>query len=210
MTPQSNPTPWQPPAGRGYASPHLVRFTAENVAIVAAGVMFLLGAQVLSLFVARNADSRREALLWQQGVDTAAVITRMWHSSGGDRHMVSYRFTAEKREWSGEASAPPEIWTSLQPGAPLAIRYVRGWPRLNHPAEWAASHSLGWLPRLKVVAQRKPFLLRLDAATHEALQRWADADLRSLNGQIEFLLRRALVDSGRWKPAPDAPPWSEP
>jgi len=41
--------------------------------------------------------------------------------------------------------------------------------------------------------------LRLDPATHEALQRWADADLRSLNAQIEFLLRRALIDAGRLK-----------
>jgi hypothetical protein len=53
------------------------------------------------------------------------------------------------------------------------------------------------------VAQRKPFLLRLDPATHEALQRWADAELRSLNAQIEFLLRRALRDAGRLpEPAP--------
>ena len=47
------------------------------------------------------------------------------------------------------------------------------------------------------MAQRKSFLLRLDPATHEALQRWADADLRSLNAQIEYLLRRALQESGR-------------
>lgn len=49
--------------------------------------------------------------------------------------------------------------------------------------------------------QRKPFLLRLDPATHEALQRWADADMRSLNAQIEFLLRRALQAEGRLRPA---------
>lgn len=47
------------------------------------------------------------------------------------------------------------------------------------------------------MADRKTFLLRLDPATHEALQRWADGDLRSLNAQIEFLLRRALRDAGR-------------
>ena len=50
------------------------------------------------------------------------------------------------------------------------------------------------------MAQRKPFLLRLDPAVHEALQRWADDDLRSLNGQIEFLLRKALADAGRQRP----------
>ena len=43
----------------------------------------------------------------------------------------------------------------------------------------------------------KPFLLRLDPRVHAAVQRWAEEDLRSLNGQIEFLLRRALKDAGR-------------
>ena len=47
------------------------------------------------------------------------------------------------------------------------------------------------------MAERKPFLLRVDPALLGALQKWAADDLRSLNGQIEFLLRRALADSGR-------------
>ncbi len=47
------------------------------------------------------------------------------------------------------------------------------------------------------VADRKPFLLRIDRAVLDALQRWADDDLRSVNGQIEFLLRRALKEAGR-------------
>src|SRR2546426_940320 len=42
------------------------------------------------------------------------------------------------------------------------------------------------------MADRKAFPLRLDPAMYDALQRWAGADLRSLNAQIEFLLRRAL------------------
>jgi hypothetical protein len=47
------------------------------------------------------------------------------------------------------------------------------------------------------MADRKPFLLRIDRSVLDALQRWADDDLRSLNGQIEFVLRRALQDTGR-------------
>jgi hypothetical protein len=47
------------------------------------------------------------------------------------------------------------------------------------------------------VADRKPFLLRIDRDVLDALQRWANDDLRSLNGQIEFVLRRALQDAGR-------------
>ena len=46
------------------------------------------------------------------------------------------------------------------------------------------------------MAERKAFLVRLDPVVHEALQRWADADLRSVNAQIEYLLRRALRDAG--------------
>ena len=47
------------------------------------------------------------------------------------------------------------------------------------------------------MAERKAFLLRIDPAILDALQQWADDELRSLNGQIEFLLRRALQDAGR-------------
>ena len=47
------------------------------------------------------------------------------------------------------------------------------------------------------MAARKPFLLRVDRELLESLQRWANDDLRSLNGQIEFLLRDALRRAGR-------------
>jgi hypothetical protein len=52
------------------------------------------------------------------------------------------------------------------------------------------------------VAERKPFLLRIDPGVLEALQRWADDDLRSLNAQIEFLLRRSLQEAGRLRERP--------
>jgi hypothetical protein len=47
------------------------------------------------------------------------------------------------------------------------------------------------------VAERKSILLRLDPAVHDALARWAGAELRSTNAQIEFLLRQALRAAGR-------------
>ena len=43
----------------------------------------------------------------------------------------------------------------------------------------------------------KRFLLRLDPRLYRAIRRWADDDLRSVNGQIEYLLRRALREAGR-------------
>ena len=47
------------------------------------------------------------------------------------------------------------------------------------------------------MAARKPFLLRTEPEVLDALQRWAADDLRSVNGQIDFLLRRALQRAGR-------------
>lgn len=49
--------------------------------------------------------------------------------------------------------------------------------------------------------KRKAFPLRIDPAVYEALRAWADDELRSVNGQIEYLLTRALRDAGR-KPRP--------
>jgi hypothetical protein len=47
------------------------------------------------------------------------------------------------------------------------------------------------------MAERKPFLLRIDREVLDAVQRWANDDLRSLNAQIEFVLRRVLQSEGR-------------
>ncbi len=44
---------------------------------------------------------------------------------------------------------------------------------------------------------RRQVLLRVDPAVHDALSRWANDELRSVNAHIELLLRRALADAGR-------------
>ena len=49
------------------------------------------------------------------------------------------------------------------------------------------------------MAERKSFLIRVDRDVLDAVQRWANDDLRSLNGQIEFLLREGLRRRGRLK-----------
>ena len=45
--------------------------------------------------------------------------------------------------------------------------------------------------------ERKQVLLRIDPTVHDALARWAADELRSVNAQIEMLLRQALDDAGR-------------
>lgn len=49
------------------------------------------------------------------------------------------------------------------------------------------------------MAERKAFPLRLDRVVFDTVQRWADDELRSVNAQIEFILRDALVKQGRLK-----------
>ena len=47
------------------------------------------------------------------------------------------------------------------------------------------------------MSDRRPVLLRLDPAVHDALTRWANDEFRSVNAQVEMLLRRALTEAGR-------------
>ncbi|ANH81058.1 hypothetical protein A8C56_08765 [Niabella ginsenosidivorans] len=47
--------------------------------------------------------------------------------------------------------------------------------------------------------ERKSFILRIDQATYTLLEKWASDEFRSVNGQIEYLLQQALVQSGRKK-----------
>lgn len=55
------------------------------------------------------------------------------------------------------------------------------------------------------MAARKAFPLRLDPRIYEALRRWADDELRSVNAQIELVVRDALRAAGRWPEAAGKP-----
>ncbi|MBU6342492.1 MAG: hypothetical protein KGS48_13440 [Bacteroidetes bacterium] len=47
------------------------------------------------------------------------------------------------------------------------------------------------------MAEKKSFVLRIDNATYEALEKWAADEFRSVNGQLEWLIQRALKEAGR-------------
>ena len=51
------------------------------------------------------------------------------------------------------------------------------------------------------VAEKKRFLLRMDQEIYDALEKWADDEFRSVNAQIELLIKKSLKDSGRLKKA---------
>ena len=58
------------------------------------------------------------------------------------------------------------------------------------------------------MAEKKGYALRINAEVLDALQRWADDELRSVNAQIEYLLRDALRKAGRLKPPGEDDPAS--
>lgn len=49
------------------------------------------------------------------------------------------------------------------------------------------------------MSQKKRFLLRLDVKLYEVLEKWSADELRSVNSQIEYLLKEAARKTGRWK-----------
>jgi hypothetical protein len=55
----------------------------------------------------------------------------------------------------------------------------------------------GQADQRKAPKERKRFLLRLNPDLHEALERWAADELRSVNGHIEYLLQEAVRAAGR-------------
>ena len=52
---------------------------------------------------------------------------------------------------------------------------------------------------------RKKFLMRINPELWEEVQRWAEKDLRSVNGQIEFILRQAVEKNRRKLPGEEDP-----
>ncbi len=52
---------------------------------------------------------------------------------------------------------------------------------------------------IRDMAEKKPFVLRIDPEKLKALEKWAADEFRSINGQIEYILDQALRKSGRWK-----------
>jgi hypothetical protein len=56
-----------------------------------------------------------------------------------------------------------------------------------------------------MTAEKKAYPLRISAVVLEAMQRWSDDDLRSVNAQIEYVLREALRKAGRLKPGKSEP-----
>ena len=130
---------WTPPDGLGYSSLRPVQLTGSGIAMLVLAGAMLLGAVAAGIGLGTTA--RRQAkdlrLLQEQGVNTDAQITRVWRSTGKDQqHLVSYRFTAQGREYVARKSVPSRIWQTLRAGSSLPVRFLSSNPKVNHPIGW--------------------------------------------------------------------------
>ena len=68
---------------------------------------------------------------------------------------------------------------------------------MRRPTSPAGGERREPLPLEGALAERKNYPLRLAPEVYEALRRWADDEMRSVNAQIEFILSKALREAGR-------------
>src|SRR5262249_18419112 len=109
------------------------------------------------------------------------------HRGSGRRHGGARAPDGGREEWSPAGPRTPCGHGQQDAGRPLRSRGS------------ATGYQRGHFAQL--IMARKAFLLRIDSKLLSALERWAAEELRSLNGQIEYLLRQSLAKRGTKVPA---------
>jgi hypothetical protein len=142
---------WKPPRELSRALPRDVQLSVGGMLLMGLAFLLFLGAvfayRAIQSAAARQAQ--RQAMLEQRGVDTEAVITRLWRRRDKERQpMVTYRFEHEGRVYEGSSSVSLRAWREMKEGEPLAVRYVASDPGVNQPRDRKASGTPSWLPLL--------------------------------------------------------------
>ena len=145
------------------------------------------GVEVIEARISHLAYAPEIAAAMLQRQQAGAIIAARQQIVEGAVGMVEMALDMLSHEERRHARRGAQGRDGQQP-AGRALRRARTRSRSSTPARSTTEDS---------VAERKAFLLRIDPAVLDALQRWADDELRSLNGQIEFVLRRVLQAEGR-------------
>jgi hypothetical protein len=101
----------------------------------------------IHLAVLAGREARESRLLRVEGIETNALVTRLWRARGeGKQPWVAYRFTIQGRTYEREAKAPLQVWKNLRVGAELPVRYVASDPEINQPPNINRRATPIWLP----------------------------------------------------------------
>jgi hypothetical protein len=163
---------WAPPRGLERSRPRDVSFTPAgwglaifSGALVAAGLV-----AGFVLFVGAASQQQERLRLRADGVDTDAVVTRLWVTKGDSpRHYAAFQFEADGRQVSGSQRLSRAAWNRLHVGSTIPVRYTAGNPLVYSAlgrdrgavAEWMAYAAglglaaLGALVVVPLVRQRR-------------------------------------------------------
>jgi hypothetical protein len=146
---ESNPANWTPPDGLGYSSSRAVQLATGGKALVGLSVFFLILGPVLATVLGNQIrhERERDRQLADQGADAAATVVRAWRASDKEAaHMVSYRFTVDGREVTGQSKLYRDGWSAIHAGDALPIRYLPLHPEVNRPAQRRPGPPPDWFP----------------------------------------------------------------
>lgn len=140
---------WRPPGEIAGQGPRAVRLTGCGIALMILSLLMFAGAIAVDVFLSRKAarESATRAALDSGSVETQATVTRHWRTGGkSDTPMIAYRFEHGGRIYHGSTSVPRAMWSELQMGSPIAVRFVPTEPEINHPSDWAVEVMPRWTP----------------------------------------------------------------
>jgi hypothetical protein len=139
---------WKPPGRLDRSRPREVRLTGAGFALLALSVACVAAAAAASavLLNAAGRDAEEYRLLFEEGADAEAIVTRLWRGSGESRRpFAAYSFSVGGRVYSGESRARLRIWEDLRVGSVLPVRFAVADPSLNVPRGWPRNRTPMWL-----------------------------------------------------------------
>ena len=131
---------WTAPPELTGPLPRRTRMSASAIAPIAGALLILLvtAAVVPRIHGIMAAQTAWTQPLRREGRDTIGEVKELRHRPGGE-YIVRYTFTANGAVFTGESSAPENIWNGIRKAAPLPIRSLPSNPVINHPAAWEQS-----------------------------------------------------------------------
>jgi hypothetical protein len=158
---------WRPPDGLDRIRHREVQLTGGGWALVVTSAALVLAALPLGLFLYLQAEREQEEerVLWEQGADAEALVTRHWQTKGESRQRwIAYEFTAGGYTYSRRVKTPRRIWDTLREGSPIPVRYIAASPEINHPHGWrdeTTPVAVAWLVGFGMAAVGGVILLPL-------------------------------------------------
>lgn len=128
---------WTPPVGLDRARPREVSLTGSGRAMIVLAAVLAIAALTVGIFMEATAQRQaEEQRLWEEkAVSTQGHVTRLWQRKQGDqtRHWIAYEFTANGRSYGRSARISRSVWSALETGSAVPVRYLPEHPESNHP-----------------------------------------------------------------------------